>query len=123
MIKFFREIRQNLIIENKSTKYFKYAVGEIILILVDILIAAQINNWNEHKKRNQEETTILKSLHENLILAKYQSEALIIRERGIKKILINVLGIQLNINKVNITSITDSIFTVDLEYSNWYACN
>ena len=47
MIKFFRKIRQNLLMENKTGKYFKYAFGEIILVVIGILIALQINNWNQ----------------------------------------------------------------------------
>ena len=54
MIKFFRKIRQNLLMENKTGKYFKYAIGEIVLVVIGILIALQINNWNE--KRGQEKT-------------------------------------------------------------------
>ncbi|MFK5982313.1 MAG: DUF6090 family protein [Flavobacteriaceae bacterium] len=50
MIKFFRKIRQNLLSEEKTGKYFKYAVGEIVLVVVGILIALQINNWNESNK-------------------------------------------------------------------------
>ena len=50
MIKFFRKIRQNLLMENKTGKYFKYAIGEIILVVIGILIALQINNWNENRK-------------------------------------------------------------------------
>lgn len=50
MIKFFRKIRQNLLMENKTRKYFKYAIGEIILVVIGILIAVQINNWNENRK-------------------------------------------------------------------------
>lgn len=51
MIKFFRKIRQNLIVDNKTSKYFKYAIGEIILVVIGILIALQINNWNESRKQ------------------------------------------------------------------------
>ena len=47
MIKFFRKIRQNLLMENKTGKYFKYAIGEIVLVVIGILIALQINNWNQ----------------------------------------------------------------------------
>ncbi|MFD2588048.1 DUF6090 family protein [Croceitalea marina] len=54
MIKFFRKIRQNLLMENKTGKYFKYAVGEIILVVIGILIALQINNWNEDKNQQGE---------------------------------------------------------------------
>ena len=50
MIKFFRKIRQNLLIENKTGKYFKYAIGEVVLVVIGILIALQINNWNEARK-------------------------------------------------------------------------
>ena len=50
MIKFFRKIRQDLLSKGKTGKYFKYAVGEIILVVIGILIALQINNWNENKK-------------------------------------------------------------------------
>ena len=55
MIKFFRKIRQRLLTENKFSKYLLYAIGEILLVVVGILIALQINNSNESRKiRNQE---------------------------------------------------------------------
>ena len=50
MRKFFRKIRQNLLMENKTGKYFKYAIGEIVLVVIGILIALSINNWNENRK-------------------------------------------------------------------------
>ena len=68
MIKFFRNIRQNLIMENKSSKYLKYAVGEIVLVVIGILIALQINNWNEKRKATLEEITILKNIQEEILL-------------------------------------------------------
>ena len=68
MIKFFRKIRQNLLMKNKTGKYFKYAIGEIVLVVIGILIALQINNWNEGQKiqSNQEKyLTLLKTEAEN----------------------------------------------------------
>ena len=50
MIKFFRKIRQNFLSEGKTGKYLKYAIGEIVLVVIGILIALQINNWNEDRK-------------------------------------------------------------------------
>jgi hypothetical protein len=50
MIKFFRKTRQKLIVENKIGKYFKYAIGEITLVMIGILLALQVNNWNENRK-------------------------------------------------------------------------
>ena len=62
MIKFFRKTRQNLINEGKTAKYVKYAIGEIILVVFGILIALQINNWNENRKMNHQKNSYLKRL-------------------------------------------------------------
>ena len=62
MIKFFRKIRYNLMSENKMGKYFKYAIGEILLVVIGILIALQINNWNEGKKERAQEQELLTQL-------------------------------------------------------------
>ena len=59
MIKFFRKIRLNLLKYGKTTKYFKYAIGEIILVVIGILIALQINNWNENRKDTKLENNFL----------------------------------------------------------------
>ena len=64
MIKFFRKIRQNLLSEGKTGKYFKYAIGEIILVVIGILIAIQINNRNENRKNDNLEQNYLISLQE-----------------------------------------------------------
>jgi hypothetical protein len=66
MIKFFRKIRQNLLSEGKTGKYFKYAIGEIILVVIGILIALQINNWNENRKQNKTEKEFITSVKNDL---------------------------------------------------------
>ena len=53
MIKFFRKIRQNMIKENRISKYMLYAIGEIILVVIGILFALQINNWNLKNNSDQ----------------------------------------------------------------------
>ena len=66
MLKFFRKIRQNLLLEGKTGKYFKYAIGEILLVVIGILIALSINNWNENRKTASEEQLLLKDLQIDL---------------------------------------------------------
>jgi hypothetical protein len=66
MIKFFRLIRQNLLMENKTGKYFKYAIGEIVLVVIGILIALSINNWNEQVKGQRLADSYIKSLQTDL---------------------------------------------------------
>jgi hypothetical protein len=70
MIKFFRKIRQNLLSENKFSKYLIYAIGEIVLVVIGILIALQINNWNQERIQNLEEQTIIKNIHTEFLLNK-----------------------------------------------------
>lgn len=66
MIKFFRNIRKKLAAENKSiirnTNYFKYAIGEIFLVVVGILIALQVNNWNHAFQARKAERELIKNL-------------------------------------------------------------
>mgnify|MGYP001131487683 CR=1 FL=1 len=49
MINFFRKVRKNLLNEGKTTRYFKYAIGEIVLVVIGILIALQVNNYNNQR--------------------------------------------------------------------------
>ncbi len=62
MIKFFRRIRQNMIKDNRTSKYLLYAIGEIILVVIGILIALQINNWNITTQNKEQEKQILAQL-------------------------------------------------------------
>lgn len=66
MIKFFRRIRQQLLSENKFSKYLIYAIGEIILVVIGILIALQINNWNEARKERKLESNYIALLTKDL---------------------------------------------------------
>ena len=66
MIKLFRKIRQQLLTENKFSKYLLYAIGEIVLVVIGILIALQINNANELRKERAKEKEILKQIRSDL---------------------------------------------------------
>ena len=61
-MKIFRNIRQKLAAENKVAAYLRYAVGEIVLVVFGILIALQVNNWNENQKQKKQEITDLQNL-------------------------------------------------------------
>lgn len=66
MIKFFRTIRKDLMEKNKTATYLKYAIGEIVLVVIGILIALQINNWNENRKAQIIQKSLLINLYNNL---------------------------------------------------------
>ena len=66
MIKLFRKIRQDLLSEGKTAKYLLYAIGEIVLIVIGILIALSINNWNQSLKQNIAENEFLQGIKTDL---------------------------------------------------------
>jgi hypothetical protein len=70
MIKFFRKIRQRLLTENRFSTYLIYAIGEILLVVLGILIAFQINTWNEYRKIESEtyylSKRLLDEVHKNI---------------------------------------------------------
>jgi nitroimidazol reductase NimA-like FMN-containing flavoprotein (pyridoxamine 5'-phosphate oxidase superfamily) len=71
MIKIFNKTRKQLLDENKTGRYLKYAIGEIVLVMIGILLALQVNNWNNNRELKKEELKVIKSLHnefsENLV--------------------------------------------------------
>jgi hypothetical protein len=62
MLRFFSKIRYQLAAENRAAKYIRYAIGEIMLVVIGILIALQVNNWNETKKLEKAERSMLVNL-------------------------------------------------------------
>lgn len=67
MIKFFRKIRHKLFKENRFGRYLLYAIGEIVLVVIGILVALQLNNWNEARKTRILEKKTLIELRSNLL--------------------------------------------------------
>lgn len=78
MIKFFRRIRYGLLEKNKAGQYFKYAIGEIVLVVIGILIALSINNYNEDRILRKKEQTYLKGLQSEFLISERKLENLII---------------------------------------------
>jgi hypothetical protein len=67
MITFFRKIRQNLLMENNIGKYLKYAIGEIVLVMIGILLALQVSNWNQDRKDRISERKLLDNIQRDFI--------------------------------------------------------
>lgn len=67
MISFFRLINKKMANDNKPIKYMRYAIGEIVLVMVGILLAVQVNNWNEERKSRLREIRLLNELRSDLI--------------------------------------------------------
>lgn len=66
MFRFFRKIRKSILQNGNTSRYLKYAFGELLLVVLGILIALQINNWNESRKLRLKEITLLKEMKINL---------------------------------------------------------
>ena len=79
MIRFFRNIRQKLAAENKVMAYLRYAIGEILLVMIGILLALQVNNWNELRKESIAETEFLEGVKKDLTQDKQYIE-LVLKE-------------------------------------------
>ena len=94
MIKFFRHIRKSLLMENKTSKYFKYAIGEIILVVIGILIALQINNWNENRKSRIQEIKYLKNLKKDISLELINNDSIIKYRAATARAAANMLSLK-----------------------------
>ena len=116
MIKFFRKIRQKLLSENKLRKYLVYAAGEIVLVVIGILIALSINNWNEDRKLHGIETLALKEINYNLIDSKNRINYVI---QGHKSDIKFYTDLKNHIEKdLNYSVKLDTAFS---KISNWYS--
>ncbi len=110
MLKFFRTIRKKFIEEDNVRKYLLYAIGEILLVVIGILIALQVNTWNEIRKIANEEQAILSRLLVDLEFAKTQSESFIERENEDILRLKAVLGGQQGLTEIIQQSNRDQFF-------------
>ena len=77
MSKIFRKIRQSMLLENKTIKYLKYAIGEIVLVVIGILIALAINNYSERKKEHKKEQAFLNEINLDFKSNKAQLDSII----------------------------------------------
>tara|TARA_R110002073_G_C9247922_1_gene562337 strand:+ start:22 stop:735 length:714 start_codon:yes stop_codon:yes gene_type:complete len=110
MIKFFRKIRQQLLSENKFSKYLIYAIGEIILVVIGILIALSINNWNQNRVNKEKENLLLRELHNEFIKNQEQFKYVIEgHEKGLKHINHTIAQFPINPNTVNLDRLQENL--------------
>ncbi len=116
MIKFFRKIRYDLMEKNKTGKYLKYAVGEIILVVIGILIALSINNWNENLKNKKLETSYLKRIYEDLDndLLQFERTIKLAQERNKR-----VLFLEQAIKHSQLVNKSSDYFVKSIVYANY----
>ena len=101
--------------KNKTGKYFKYAIGEIVLVVIGILIALSINNWNEEKKSIQKGRDILVDIRENLEFNTIQFQDDIEINRNV------VNSIDIVLNNITVTKIYNDSLDKHIRYVNWWA--
>ena len=85
MLGFYQKIRRNLLVNQKLKRYLLYAVGEIILVVIGILIAVQVNNWNRQQKEKDIEIALLQQMEKDLTTCLEDiNYNIIVTEKGIK---------------------------------------
>ncbi|WP_190808324.1 DUF6090 family protein [Flagellimonas sp. S3867] len=121
MINFFRKIRKRLLSENRISKYLLYAFGEIILVVIGILIALQINNWNQNQLDRNFEKTMLKevrsALTSDLEVYEIMQERASMKQEGIQELLQMIASEQTYPDTVLLKSYTKMSFGVQFNYN------
>jgi len=92
MIKFFNKIRKQLLDENKTGRYFKYAIGEIILVMIGILLALQVNNWNQNRQLQKEEVMVLKNFYQEFSENSYMKD-IFIEDPALRKEMVFIINL------------------------------
>lgn len=123
MISLFRKIRQKLLSQNRITQYLAYAIGEIFLVVIGILIALQVNNWNEARKFNEESLQLIQEINseftDNRTVLKDRITDLEDANKYVRTVLRFTNADQDKIKKTN----TDSIISRSLKYGNYNPSN
>ncbi|WP_296700918.1 hypothetical protein [Algoriphagus sp.] len=122
MIKFFRKIRQNLIQENRLSKYLIYALGEIVLVVIGILIALALNNANLNRIQADNELNYLKGLRFEFQVSKSKlTELIAVNQKnldGAKEILRYMHDEQQEITEQRLSELFLNTFSNDISFNS-----
>lgn len=124
MIKFFRKIRRNMLTENKISRFLIYSIGEILLVVIGILLALQINNWNESKKSDQKQRNYLalikSEMSNNLESLTHEQQRLNEALEGLREFITMRDQSSLEITEKEISSSWGKVFskTIQIEYED-----
>ena len=120
MIKFFRKIRYDLMEKNKTGKYLKYAIGEIILVMVGILLALQVSNWNQQRIATQKEVLLLDALNKEFVKNKAQLKGVVVRhERALASTQFAISQFPIDPETINL----DTYYAGMGSWGNWSTFN
>ena len=115
MIRFFRQIRQRLLTEKGFNKYLLYAIGEIFLVVIGILLALQIDNWNGLRIQKEKEKLILAELHKEFLLNKRQLDTVVFyHQRSLKSAEYLIAELPIDLKTSNLDSLAYHIY-----YMGW----
>lgn len=112
MIKFFRKFRKNSISQGKAGNYLKYSIGEITLVVIGILIALQINNWNQDSQLKKEELKTLNSLYQAIQINKNELDKSLMAQITRNESLQEILRIDVDTKKL---VYLDSIISINIK--------
>ena len=110
MIKLFRRIRKKLLSENQFSKYLIYAIGEIILVVIGILIALQINTWNNNRIQKNKEANFITQIHNEFLQNRAQFDTVTSYHLRVKNSASKLIELFLiDINTVNKNALSNYI--------------
>lgn len=122
MIKLFSKKRKDLVSEkpsvSRTTNYLKYAIGEIVLVVIGILLALQINNWNEQRKMDLKEKSVLAAIHKEFLQNKIQLDTVLFyHTRAMLSCKKLMAMFPIDIKKSNLDSIGTNLYNLGYVYT------
>lgn len=118
-MKFFRKVRLNHLTRGRVGRYTTYAIGEILLVVIGILIALQINTWNENRINQNKETAIVRDLHQEFLKNKEKLESTIAYHRTILSAISEVMRLIGEPEDILLDINTDSLLYITLDYGDF----